>query len=573
VLSRHTDAAEPSLDLGTYRRQTSTASAEAQEWFDRGLIWAYGFNHEESVRCFRRATVADPGFALAYWGIAYASGPNYNKAWEDFDPLELSVHLAEAFAAAEHARALGGSASGVEAALIEALAQRYAAAVPPVDALSWNRGYAAAMREVYAEHRDDLDVAALFAEALMNLNPWDLWDLPTGRPRAGAHTEEIREVLERSLGLPGGSEHPGLLHFYLHAMEMSPFPEVALSAADRLSGLCPDAGHLEHMPSHIYVLCGDYARTIDTNTAAMRADARFLAGETDAQFYTLYVAHNMHFKAYGAMFAGRLADALSAADALAQVLDAPLLGVASPPMADWLEGFVAVRLHVLVRFGRWEEILAVPPPADPELFCVTATTRHYARGIALAVLGRVEQARAEAEHFSRALARVPDSRTIFNNTCRDILAIAESMLAGEIAYRGGDLKTAFERLGRAVELDDGLPYDEPWGWMQPARHALGALLLEQGRHTEAEAVYRADLGLDATLSRACQHPGNVWSLHGLHACLTASGRTGEATLVAQQLELAAARADVPIAASCFCAGAGQTGHGHDCCAPPGSGAS
>jgi tetratricopeptide (TPR) repeat protein len=553
------------FDLGAYGRPTSSSSAQARRWFDRGLVWSYGFNHEEAIRCFKRATLADPGFALAYWGIAYASGPNYNKAWEDFDPLELSVNLAEAFGAAEHALALRPSASPVEAELIEALAHRYAAAAPPIDGDVWNRAYAEAMRGVYDRHRDDLDVAALFAESLMNLNPWDLWDLPTGRPRAGAHTAEIRQILEASLSLPGGWEHPGLLHLYLHAMEMSPFPQIALRAADRLSGLCPDVGHLEHMPSHIYALCGDYARTVDTNTAAMRADARFMAGESGAQFYSLYVAHNMHFKAYGAMFAGRLADALSAADALTRLLHAQLLRIESPPMADWLEGFLPMRLHVFVRFGRWEEILTAPLPADPELFCVSTATQHYARGVALAVLGRLDEARREQERFAAARARVPASRMIFNNTCADILGVADQMLAGELAYRAGDFADAFSLLGAAVALDDGLPYDEPWGWMQPARHALGALLLEQGHVVEAEAVYRADLGLDATLSRACQHPGNVWSLHGLQACLAAQGKAGEAVMVAHQLELATARADVTISASCFCAGAGIARGAQHCC--------
>lgn len=221
-------------------------------------------------------------------------------------------------------------------------------------------------------------------------------------------------------------------------------------------------------------------------------------------------------------------------------------------MADWLEGFLAMRVHVLIRFGRWADILALPAPADPELYSVTTAMRHYARGVALSATGEVGPAEAERELFREAVSRVPETRMLFNNTCHDILAIASAMLDGELEYRRGNHDLAFTALERSIELDDSLPYDEPWGWMQPTRHAYGALLLEQGRVAEAEAVYRADLGLDGTLPRALQHPGNVWSLHGFHECLLRTGKTGEAALVAQQLKMATALADVPIEASCFC---------------------
>jgi tetratricopeptide (TPR) repeat protein len=252
------------------------------------------------------------------------------------------------------------------------------------------------------------------------------------------------------------------------------------------------------------------------------------------------------------MFLGQERAALEAADQLAAAIPEDLLRVQNPPMADWLEGFVAMRLHVLIRFGRWPEILAAPLPADPDLYLVTTAMTHYAKGVAHAASGQVAEAAGEQARFAAAVARVPQARTIFNNACQDILAVAGAMLDGEIEYRRGNYDEAFRLLRRAVELDDGLPYDEPWGWMQPARHAYGALLLEQGLLAEAEAVYRADLGLDGTLARACQHPGNVWSLHGYHECLTRLGKHEQAGIVKQQLKIAAARADVPITSSCYC---------------------
>jgi tetratricopeptide (TPR) repeat protein len=335
-------------------------------------------------------------------------------------------------------------------------------------------------------------------------------------------------------------------------MEMSTAPQEALPAADLLRGLVPDAGHLQHMPSHIDVLCGNYRDSVVANLAAVQADRRFVDRAGPLNFYSLYRAHDLHFVVYSAMFEGNSTIALQAADELAAQLTPELLAIESPPMADWLEAFVPLRVHVLVRFGRWADLIATPIPDDADLYCTTAATTHYGRGVAHAASGHLEQARAEREAFAAAYDRIPESRYLFNNTSRDILAIAASMLDGEIAYRAGDFDEAFIHLARAVELDDSLPYDEPWGWMQPTRHAYGALLLEQGHVERAAQVYAADLGLDPTLSRACQHPGNVWSLHGYHECLMRLGRDAEATIIGRQLELAAARADVPITASCAC---------------------
>jgi tetratricopeptide (TPR) repeat protein len=540
------------FDLGSYSREVTTSSADAQLWFNRGLVWAYGFNHEEAVVCFEQAIEADPQCALARWGLAYALGPNYNKPWEAFDPVDKSSSVSRAHAASAVALSCADGATPAERALVRALTARYPSADPSEDDSAWDAAYAAAMREAYRQHPDDLDVAALFADALMMLTPWMLWDLVTGEPASGSAAAEARAVLDRALAADGGQAHPGILHMYIHLMELSARPQDALPAADLLRDLVPDAGHLRHMPTHIDVLCGDYRQVVSGNTAAIIADEKFLARRGAMNFYTLYRAHDYHFKIYGAMFAGQSAAALAAADQLAAAVPEELLRVEVPPMADWLEGFVPMKLHVLVRFGRWPDIIETPLPADRDLYCVTTAMTHYAKGIAYAVTGQLAEAGEQRREFAAAAGRVPPSRTVFNNTCQDILQIAGAMLDGELEYRRGNYDAAFAYLRRSVELDDGLPYDEPWGWMQPARHAYGALLLEQGLVAEAEAVYRADLGLDRTLPRACQHPGNVWSLHGYHECLIRLGRPEQAGIIEQPLTIAAAAADVPIHSSCYC---------------------
>ncbi|MDT0548089.1 MULTISPECIES: hypothetical protein [Streptomyces] len=542
------------LDLGTFSRPVSTRSPEAQLWFDRGMVWTYAFNHEEAVVCFEAAAAADPDCAMAHWGVAYALGPNYNKPWDFFDEADLERTVRRTHAAAERAHATSAGATATERALVEALRARYPQSHAVEDCSIWNASYADAMRAVYGLASDDLDVATLYADALMNLTPWKLWDLRTGKPAAEARTVEAETVLNRALVSEAGARHPGVLHMYIHLMEMSPTPEKALVVADQLRGLVPDAGHLHHMPSHLDVLCGDYRHVVEVNTDAIAADEKYLRHAGAMNFYTLYRCHNYHFKIYGAMFLGRYRTALDTAARLEASIPEELLRVESPPMADWLEGFLAMRVHVLIRFGRWEDILALPSPTDRQLYCVTAAMLHYARGVAYSATGMVRQAESERESFVAAVEHVPESRMLFNNTCRDILAIASAMLDGELHYRKGEYDAAFASLDRSIGLDDSLPYDEPWGWMQPTRHAYGALLLERGRVEEAEAVYRADLGLDDTLPRASQHPGNVWSLRGYHACLVRLGKVAEAGIVARQLTVAAALADVPIATSCFCAG-------------------
>lgn len=551
-------------DLGTYSRPVTTSSAQTQLWFDRGLMWCYGYNHDEAIRCFQKALEHDRNCAMAYWGIAYASGPNYNKRWDAFIEQELKEAVAQARLATQIALVHLEGTTPVEQALIHALQQRYQAEqTSSVDELfTWNDAYAASMRDVYQRFPDDPDVVALFAEALIDRTPWQLWDLKTGQPAAGADTLETVAVLERALQRMeqhGEAPHAGVLHMYVHTLEMSPYPERALRAGDILRDLVPDAGHLRHMPSHIDVLCGDYRGAMITNQRAIEADSLYLAKEGPINFYTLYRSHNYHFKLYSAMFLGQYQPALEAAEQLAETIKEDLLRVETPPMADWLESFVSMKAHVQIRFGKWQDILATPSPQDSTLYCVTTAMLHYAKGVAFAACGQVANAETEHHLFLEAWARVPDTRYLFNNKCNDILAVAAGMLRGEIEYRKGNFDEAFAHLREAQSLDDHLPYDEPWGWMQPVRHALGALLLEQGRVEEALHAYRADLGLDNTLSRASWHLDNVWSLHGYVECLKRLGRDGEAAAAQVRLNLAMARADVDISASCFCR------NGKHCC--------
>ena len=543
-------------DLGAHRLPVTTRSPEGQLWFDRCLLWCYGFNHGEAVRCFRRALESDPDCAMAYWGIAHALGPNYNKPWDAFDEAEFKSVLSEAHEASSKAVALLDGVTEMERAIIRTLPFRYPTAVPGSNPSGWVEDYATEMRQVYQRFPDHPDICTLFAESLMNRTPWNLWDLKTGGIAEGASTAEAKEVLESALQRiedAGGHWHPGLLHMYIHLMEMSPNPEMALKVADRLRSLVPDSGHLQHMPTHIDELCGHYQAVGDSNDAAITADRKFQTLEGSVNFYSLYRCHNYHFKVYGAMFLGQYRPAIEAAEEMiSSTLTAELLRVESPPMANWLEGFVSIKQHVLIRFGRWEEIIAQELPEDQELYCVTTAIIRYAKAVALASIGDVPAAERESALFDEALSRVPESRYIFNNTCLDILAIAREMMLGEVEYRKGNFDAAFAHLGKSVELDGNLPYDEPWGWMQPTRHALGALLLEQDRVEEAYRIYREDLGYDNTVSRASQHPDNVWGLHGYHECLLRLGRTAEAELIEQRLRLANARTDVPVAASCFC---------------------
>ncbi len=537
------------FDLGSFSRPIAGNSSEAQTWFDRGLVWMYGFNHEEAIACFERVLVADPACVLARWGIAHAIGPNYNKGWEFFSPDERVAALSRAHQALADANAHCATAMPMERAMLDALAHRFPTDPTIEDYGPWNDAFATAMRTVHAAFADDLDVVAIFAEALMNRTPWKLWDLKRRTPADGASTAEAQTVLERAFATRADAwDHPGLLHLYIHLMEMSPTPERALRHGDRLVDLVPDSGHLVHMATHIDVLCGDYQNVVWRNQRAIAVDRKFFDHAGGENFYTIYRIHNLHFSIYGAMFLARPSAALAAADALVAALPEPVVRF----LPQLFEAFVAMKLHVLIRFGRWAEVLAEAFPTDADLYSYTTATLRYARTVALANLGRIAEAKAEQVAFYGAMAAVQEDRMVFNNPCSAVLQVAEQMLLGEVAYKSGATDVGLEHLRQSVRLDDELLYDEPWGWMQPTRHALGALLMEARKFEEAEATYRADLGLDDTLARPCQHPRNVWSLHGLDECLKQRGETLERRHIKLLLDQALARAEVPIRASCYC---------------------
>lgn len=540
-------------DLGRFTRQVTTASAEAQIWFDRGLNWIYGFNHKEAIACFQRAVEADPTCAMAHWGHAYAAGPNYNMPWVLYDSVGRAEALAEAYDAAQAALGLLHLVTPVEAALIGALRARYPQRDVVDDMEAWDRAFADAMRQVQADFPTDPEVGTALVDALMNLTPWQMWDIATDTVNSAAATLEAQQVLETLMALPGGMEHPGLLHLYVHLMEMSPHPEKALKAADILRTLVPDAGHLVHMPSHIDVLCGHYENVVRWNEKAIEADLKYYEAEGAFNIYTGYRQHNYHFVIYGALFLGQFEPAMRAVRGMDATTPAALLDIKSPPMADFFESYLSMEPHVLIRFGMWEDILKLELPQDVETRCTKVAVIEYAKALALSALGRVPEADAQYAVFVAARDSVPETRLLHNVRVVDLLELATTMLDGELAYRKGDYDTAFARLRDAVRLDDALPYDEPWGWMQPTRHALGALLFEQGHTVEAEEVFRQDLGLAPGLPRACVHPDNVWALRGLFDCLTANGKTAEAAHVKLRLDLAEARADRPVRAACGCA--------------------
>lgn len=540
------------FDLGTFGRKISTENADAQLWFNRGLTWCYGFNHDEAVKCFQKAIDADPDCAMAWWGLAYAAGPNYNKIWEMFDKQDLQASLRLTYEAAKTGLSKIDTASPVEAALIRAIQVRYPQPHTPLNNPLWNKEYANAMEMVYKDFNEDPDVASLYADACMMLTPWRMWDLRTGQPASGARTLEAKRVLEQALQRKDSRDHPGIVHLYIHLMEMSNEPEIALVPADRIRDLIPDSGHLCHMPSHLDVLVGDYRRSIASNAKAIIADEKYMKTTSPKSFYTVYRLHNYHSLIYAAMFAGQIEPALTTVGRMEASVTRELLMIESPPLANWLEAYLNTRVHVLIRFGQWKDIISLKLPDDQALYCVTTAHLHYGKALAWAATGDIQNAEREQELFVAAVKKVPKTRFDNKNRSTDVLAVAAAMLQGEIDYRRGKFDSAFEHLEHATKLDDALNYAEPWGWMQPTRHAHAALLLEQNHVEEALVLYRADLGYDDALPRARWHPNNVWALHGYHECLKKLGRLDEAKVVSRSLKLALATADVSIGSSCFC---------------------
>ncbi|KAL6903855.1 hypothetical protein GGI43DRAFT_421394 [Trichoderma evansii] len=517
---------EPYFETGNYHMAVTTNSAEAQGWFNRGLIWTHTFNHEEACRCFMQCIAHDPECAMAYWGFAYAAGPNYNKTWAMFDPKDLSQTISKCHKVAHIALSKAGHVSLMEKALIEAVQKRYPSKDIPDDFTQANKSYADEMRIVYNSYNDHLDIVALFADALMNWKPRQIFDINTGKPIASSPVFEVRGVLERGLTMPGARGHAGIPHLYIHLMERSDEPEVTLAACDIIRDLVPDVGHMFRMPTHIDVLVGEYRRSITYNYKATVADDRYFAKHGGLNFYSFYRLHDYHSLVYACMACDRMESAITR----------EMLTVKSPPMADWLEFSLAVRVHVYIRFGMWEDILALPIPGDKDLYCVTIVMTHYGKGIAYASLNRLEAADAQRELYHKAAKRVPDSRLDFPNRIVDVLKVATAMLNGEIEYRRQNYQVAFESLREAIKAEDSLMCAEPWGRMLLSRHPYGALSLEQR----------------LTLTRAHQHPKNVWALHGYHECLICLGRNAETIIIKSLLKLAQGEADVPIGSSYCC---------------------
>ena len=513
------------FDLGRHHRPVSTRSEAAQRAFDQGLVWSFAFNHGDAERAFREAARLDPGLALAWWGVALVNGPHINNTTVD------EVHAKTAWEALSQARARAKGASPVEQALIEALAARYAWP-QPADRHPLDEAYARAMAAVFARFPQDADVATLYAEALMDVRPWDQWTRD-GQPQPG--TQEVLQALETARRL--APDHPGALHLTIHALEASPRPEQAREAADRLRDLVPDAGHLVHMPSHIDVRLGRWAEAAAANEKAMLADQRYQARRLEPGFWGLYMAHNAHFLAYTAMMEGRREVALARTREVVSMFPPEFVR----ENALFADAFMTVHLEALKRFGEWQQILDSRPVVEG--LPVSGAYQHFARGVALAALGRADEARAEAALFRQGLTAVPPEAAWGSNTAAAVLAVGLPYLDGEIAWREGRSDDALRLLGQAVQQEDALKYDEPPPWTVPSRHALAAVQLASAHPAEAEKTYRDDLR---------RYPENGWSLGGLARALEAQGRGDEAATVRARQAQAWSRADTKPETSCLC---------------------
>jgi tetratricopeptide (TPR) repeat protein len=498
--------------LGDLHHPVTTANPEAQKFFDQGLRLIYAFNHDEAARSFRRAAELDPKMAMAYWGIAEAVGPNYN------DPADPD-RFKQAHEAVQRAVDLSSGASASERAYIMAMAKRFPGD-PQADLRLAAAQYHAAMREVMKQFPDDLDAATLFAEAGMNLHPWGLWHVD-GTPEAG--TEEIVATLESVVRRD--PNHMGAVHYYIHAVEASPNPERALAGANRLAALAPAAGHLVHMPGHIYIRTGDFDAAVKTNEAAAAADRAYIQAHGDEGLYpAMYYSHNLHFIATCASMSGDYDKAQKAATMLSQHVG-PMVKMMPP-----LEGFMTVPMSVQIRFQKWDQILATSQP-DPAMKTTTVYW-HFARGMALAGKGRTAEAEAEYKIVSAAEAATPPDAVFqmpVNNKAKDILKIAENVLAAKIATSRRDYASAIPLLQQAVAIQDTLKYGEPPDWFFPVRESLGAALLISGKPVDAEKVFRADLE---------RNPRNPRSLFGLREALRAQDRAYDAQFVDKQFETA-----------------------------------
>jgi tetratricopeptide (TPR) repeat protein len=557
------------FDLGNHSFPISTSSALAQRWFDRGLAWCYGFNHEEAVRCFQNTINEDPTCAMGYWGIAYANGPFYNKPWDWYGELERGPAIKICHDACQKANQLRFDNTPLEQQLIQAFGERY-----PSDPLATieilqqaEQSFAFNMRDVLKSSPNHLDVICLTAEALMNLNRWQLWDIRSGTHTPGAHTAEVYQILEHGL-IESKQQHAGILHLYIHAVEMSPTPEDALEVADKLRCVKTQSGHLAHMATHIDMLCGQYKQAVESNDRAIELDLEYLSLRGTEEFYLISCLHNYHMKMAAAMFLGQFTRAMEAAKGARAIISPGLFQCDKRYLATTLEGYYSASVHVLVRFGRWQDIIDERiSDTDPDInacYLVTTTLLHYAKAIAHAALGNHANANQHRQQFERLSASVPDWHVMANNPTSNILAVAQAMMNGEVEYHAGNHDLGYDFLRQASALSDQLQYSEPWPWMHPPRHALGALLLEQGHVDEAIEHFRDDLGIGISLSgtlsgglsgrlpRCLQHPDNIWALHGYVECLKRQGLSGQAQHYQLRLDHAISEADVDIQSSCCC---------------------
>ena len=522
-------AKEPFFDgLGSYKRKVTTESPKTQRYFNQGLAFYHGFNHGEAIHSFQAAAEADPKCAMAHWGIALACGPHINLplvpppaaelAWKE---LQLAQENAE-------------KTSSVERDLIEALSHRYANPQPQ-DRAPLDQAYADAMRKVWEKYPNDPEVGVLFAEAMMDLRPWNQWT-PEGQPNPG--TEEVVATLEAVFKLD--PRHPFANHLYIHAVEASPHPERANAAADRLRNLQPGIAHNVHMPSHIDIRCGRWQQAVETNERAVATDKRYRKVVGPPQgFINVYVAHNRHMLAYAAMMTGQRELAMKHIRAMVEQLPADFV----KETALQAEGFVAMPLEVMVRFGMWDQILA-EPDNYPEYMTGTRAFHYAARAIAYAAKGDPQKARQEQALFLEKSQLVPKEETFGNNSAADLMALAKHMTEGEILVREGQLDPGIAELREAIKLEDALHYDEPPAWLIPVRHSLGAILLNAGRFAEAEQVYRDDLA---------RLPDNGWSLYGLAESLrTEKKNPAEMKAIKARFKKIWAKADTPITSSCLC---------------------
>jgi tetratricopeptide (TPR) repeat protein len=512
--------------LGLYHRPITTRSAEAQAFFDQGMRWMYGFNHDEAARSFARATQFDPQCALCFWGLALTLGPNYNM------PTMAEPRARVAWEALGKAQLAAPGATPAERALIEALSHRYVGpnALDPGNEMPQLTAYSAAMRTVMQHFPDDPDVATLFAESAMNLNAWKLWD-KDGKPAPG--TLEIVATLEHVLARH--PDHPGANHYYIHAVEASPHPERAVVSADRLKAMAPAAGHLVHMPSHIFQRVGRYEEAAKANRLGAAADVAYSDRVRPIDYYPMYLAHNYQFLAFAAAMEGRRAETIAALrSARGAISDDALVGM---PGVDW---YIAFLYLGMVRFGMWDDILAEPAP-DHRLLALNVGYLG-ARTMALAARGRIEEARASELALDQLVSTAPPDAQAGLNSARDIFAIVEIVAQARIAAAIGDRAGNVALLTQAVAAEDRLSYDEPADNFFPTRHLLGAALLDAGDPVRAEAVYREDLR---------RNPANGWALVGLSSALAALHRRPQAEAARRDAATAWTHADIPLGRSAF----------------------